>query len=121
MNGNWFGVNILIFRGDISSSVHVYNSKDTFLVKVQHNIALPAEAKYSINFNEQFCLSLHNNGVNKYMFVNGVAIYKFKAENFETNADLLCLATVSRDFSADNMKKNGLYGYVYDLLCAIMC
>ena len=55
------------------------------------------------------------------MFVNGVAIYKFKAENFETNADLLCLANVSRDFSADNMKKNGLYGYVYDLLCAIMC
>ena len=45
---------------------------------------LTAEKEYTINFTErhkQFCLSLHYNGVNSYLFVNGVAICKFKAKN----------------------------------------
>ena len=36
---------------------------------------------YSINFtntNEKFCLSLHYNGANSNLFVNGTKIYKFK-------------------------------------------
>ena len=42
-----------------------------------------------MNFNEQqkkFCLSLHYNGVNSYILVNGVEIYKFNAKDSETNA-----------------------------------
>ena len=38
---------------------------------------------YSINFtvtNKNFCLSLHDNGANSYLFVNGTEIYKFKAK-----------------------------------------
>ena len=37
---------------------------------------------YSINFtvtNKTFCLSLHYNGANSYLFVNGTEICKFKA------------------------------------------
>ena len=49
-----------------------------------------------------------------YVFVHGVEINKFKANDSETNAALLCLGKVSRFFSVDNMKKIGLYGYVYD-------
>ena len=45
--------------------------------------------------------------------VNGVEIYKSEAKSPEINAALLCLGNVSKDFSVDNMKKNGLYGYVY--------
>ena len=30
------------------------------------------------------------------------------------NSYLLCLGNVLKDFLADNMKKTGLYGYVYD-------
>ena len=36
--------------------------------------SLPAEKMYSINFtkvNTKFCLSLHYNGANSYLFVNG--------------------------------------------------
>ena len=42
---------------------------------------------YSINFTEnikKICLSLHYNGANSYLFVNGTKIYKFKQKNSET-------------------------------------
>ena len=72
---------------------------------------MTAEAD-SINFSEQQkkpCSNLHYNDVNSYLFVNGVEIYKFKTKNSEINAAPLCLGNVSKDFSADNMKKCGLY------------
>ena len=78
-----------------------------------------AKKEYSINFTEQqknFRLSLHYNGVNSYMFVYGVEIYKFKAKDSEKNVAPLGLVNVSKDFSVDNMKKTGLCGYVYDFL-----
>ena len=59
-------------------------------------------------------MSLHYNEANGYIFVNGLEIYKFKAKNSEINAAPLCLGNVSKDFSVDNMKKTGLYGYIYD-------
>ena len=63
--------------------------------------------KYSINFSEQhknFYLGLNYNGVNNYVFVNGVEIYKFKAKNSEINSAMLCLGNDSKNFSADNLK-----------------
>ena len=62
----------------------------------------------------KFCLSLHYNGANSYLFVNGVGIIKFKAKDSEIIPDVLCLGNVSKDFSADNIKKTRLYGTVYD-------
>ena len=41
-------------------------------------------------------------------------IIKFKVKDSEIVAIPLCLENISRDFSADNMKKTGLNGYVYD-------
>ena len=79
---------------------------------------LIAEKEYSINFTEQgkkCYLNLHYNGVNSYIFVNGVEKYKFKGKDSETNAAPLCLGSVSKDFSIDNIKRTGLYGYVYDI------
>ena len=64
---------------------------------------------YSINFTvtkRKFCLSLHYNGANSYLFVNGTEIYKFKAKDSEIVATPLCLENVSKDWSIDNMKKN---------------
>ena len=49
---------------------------------------------YSINFTvtkKKFCLSLHYNGANSYLFVNGTEIYKFKAKDSEIVAIPLCL------------------------------
>ena len=72
---------------------------------------------YSINFTEKnktFCLSLHYKRGNSYLFVNGKEIIKFKAKDSEIVATPLCLGNISKDWSADNMKKTGLNGYVYE-------
>ena len=72
---------------------------------------------HTINFtenNKKFSLSLHYNGANSYLFVNSTEIIKFKAKNSEIVTTLLCLGTISKNFSVDNMKKSGLNGYVYD-------
>ena len=62
---------------------------------------MTAGKEYSISFTQQvnkFCLSLHYNGVNSNLFVNGVEVYKFKAKDSEINTSPLCLGNVSRDF-----------------------
>ena len=72
---------------------------------------------YSINFTKidtKFCLSLHYNGDNSYLFVNGTEIIKFKAKDSEIKQYSLCLGYISKDWSNDNMKKIGLKCYIYD-------
>ena len=67
---------------------------------------------YSINFTvtkKKFCLNLQYNGGNSYLFVNGIEICKFKAKDSAIVASPLCLGNVSKDWSADNMKKNWIY------------
>ena len=44
--------------------------------------------------NIKFCLSLHYNWTNSYLFVNGKKIIKFKAEDSETVATSLCLGNI---------------------------
>ena len=75
------------------------------------------QKKNSNNFtenNEKFCLSLHCNGANSYLFVKGIEIIKFKAKDSEIKAVPLCLGNVSKGFSVDNKKKTGLNACVYD-------
>ena len=72
---------------------------------------------YSISFTvtkKKFCLNLHYNGANSYLFVNRTEIYKFKAKNSEIVLSPLCLKNISKDWSVDNMKKPGFNEYVYD-------
>ena len=59
-------------------------------------------------------MSLHYNGANSYLFVNGTEVYKFKAKDSAVVASSSCLGNISKDWSTDNMKKTGLTGYVYD-------
>ena len=66
---------------------------------------------YSINLTvtkKKFCLSLHFNAANSYLFVNGTQIIMFKAKDSEIEASPLCLGNISKDWSTDNMKKKGL-------------
>ena len=46
--------------------------------------------------------------------MNSTEIYKFKAKDSEIVAAPLCLGNISKDLSADNMKKTGFNGHVYD-------
>ena len=74
-----------------------------------NGITIYAEKLYKINLtekNKKFCLSLHYDGANSYLFVNGTEIHKFRAKDSDI---------VAKDFSVDNIKKKtGLNGYVYD-------
>ena len=106
----------------MNSSSHIDNKKKDILILgkgptqgLEHN--LTAEKMYSINFTvtkKKFCLSLHYNGANSYLFVNGTEIYKFKAKDPEIVLSPLYLGNISKDWSLDNMKKTGFTGYVYD-------
>ena len=78
---------------------------------------------YSISFTltkKKFCLKLHYNGANSYLFVNGTEIYKFKAKESEIVATLLCLGNISKDCSADNMKKLNFMGMFMILMLIMM-
>ena len=53
---------------------------------------------YSPDFsakNKIFCLSLHYNGDDSYLFVNGKEVTKFKAKNSEIKANQLPLGSIS--------------------------
>ena len=58
-------------------------------------------------------LSLHYNGDNSYLFVNGTEICKLKAKDSAIVATPLCLGNISKNISVDNMKRTGLYGTIY--------
>ena len=66
------------------------------------------EAKYSINFTAsktKFCLSLPCNGRNSFLYVDGVKVYQFKVKDSEIKPYCLCLGSISKDFTVDNIKK----------------
>ena len=76
----------------MSSSIHANNRTKNILVLGKGfmqglgNTTIYAKKLYSINFtktNTKFCLSLHYNGANSYLFVNGAKIYKFEAKDSE--------------------------------------
>ena len=103
----------------MSSSVHIDNKKKDILIlgfgptQELDDTTLTAEAQYSINFsrsNRKFCLSLHYNGSNSFLFVNATKIYQFKVKDSEIKKYPLCLGNVSGDFSANDTKKTGING-----------
>ena len=73
----------------MSSSTKVNNRKKKILILcrgptqgLEHTLS--AEKMYSISFtenNKKLCLSLHYNGTNCYLLVNGIEIYKFKPKD----------------------------------------
>ena len=77
---------------------------------------LTAEAQcFNIQLsNRKFCLSLHYNGSNSFLFVNITKIYQFKAKGSELKKYPLQLGNISGDVSASNIKKTGLHGCLYD-------
>ena len=108
------GINAKVFGVDMSSSVHATNREKSLLIlgksltQVLEDTTIYAEKMYSVNFTatrKKFCLRLHYNGDNSYLFVNGKKIIKFKAKDSEIVANPLCLGNISEDFCSANMKK----------------
>ena len=84
-----YGVNTIIFGTDLSSCRHANNKTNNILVLGKDFIqringtTIYTEQMYSTNFTvtgKTFCLSLHYNGGNSYLFVNNKQIFKFKTK-----------------------------------------
>ena len=82
----------------MSSSTHANNKQNIsvlgkdFIHGIDHT-TIYAEKLYSINFDEtntKFCLSLHYNGSNSYLFVNDTEIHKFKTKVSEVIVAPIC-------------------------------
>ena len=76
----------------MNSSVHIDNKGKDILILGKGPIqglgeqSLAAEKMYSVNCTDiggKYCLSLHYNGANSYLFANGVEIIKFKTKDSE--------------------------------------
>ena len=116
-----FGQNVLIFGLNMSFSTHIDNNKKDILVlgkRLTQGLENTLTAEKCIQLiwqkKNKFCLSLHYNGADSYLLVNGTEIYKFKAKDSEIVASLLCIGNISKDWLIDNMKRTGFNGYVYD-------
>ena len=77
------------------------------------------DGNFSVNFTKpktKFCLSVHYNGVNSSIFVNGKKAYKFEAQiglPINTPPDNLYLGSISL-FNDNKIKDVGLNGGVYE-------
>ena len=69
---------------------------------------------------KKICLSLHCNGDNSYLFVNGKEIHKFKAKDSEIVPYPLCLGGLYKDFEVGYMRASGLIGYVLTLVLILV-
>ena len=114
---------VLIFGVHENSVIHSNNKANSIFIMgdvfVQdiNDTTLCAEKKYSQNFtavNKKFVLSLHYNGDNSYLFVNGKQGLKFKAKDDQIVKEILCLGKISDDWTAANAQKTGLWGEIYD-------
>ena len=117
------GKNVIIFGADLGYFRHATNKTQPVLVlghgliEKINDTTIYAEKMYSPNFtvdNKIFCLSLHYNGDNSYLFVNGKEVTKFKAKNSELIKYSMCLGGLSKDYNKNSRKDTGLYGNIYD-------
>ena len=122
--GNDYARNITIFGVDASLLSHADNLENNFLVPGEGNtfgingsFGAP-EKKFDINFskaNAKFCLSLHYNVDNRYLFVKGKELLKFKADNENVNFPTqFCLGNISNRFSATEFREVSLNENVHD-------
>ena len=78
-----------------------------------------AEKIYSQNFTQpskKFVLSLHYNGNDSYLFVNGKQELKFKAKTDQLVKEELCIGNLSDQWTTSESEKTGLYGNIYDFI-----
>ena len=119
------GRNVVIFGVHESSVVHtnnktnnIYVMGDGFLQGIA-GATLYAEKICKANFSavkKTLVLSLHYNGDNSYLFVNGTQELKFKAKDDQTFKEKLCVGNISDDWLTTNSEKTGLYEKAYDFV-----
>ena len=117
--------NALIFGADMSFSVHKTNrANDIYLMGTGptqgiHDTTIYAEKNFYRNFTDpskKIVLSLHYNGDNSYLFVNGRQELKCKAKDDQIISEKLCLGNLSDQWTTSESEKTGLYGNIYDFV-----
>ena len=107
----------------MSFSIHSTNKANNICVLgkefVQgiNDTTIYAEKMYKTNFKQadkKFVLSLHYNGDNSYLFVNGAQELKFKAKDDQILKEKLYAGNLSDDWLTTNSEETGLYGKIYD-------
>ena len=111
--------NVLIFGEDMSFSVHKTNRANhiyvmgTGLTQGIHDTTLYAEKNFYRNFTDpgkRFVLSLHYNGDDSYLFVNGRQELKFKCKTDQLVKEKLCIGNLSDQWTTSESEKTRLYG-----------
>ena len=83
------------------------------------NAEKDTEKVYYRNFTDpgkKFALSLHYNGNNSYLYVNGYEELKFKAKTDQLVQEKLCLGNLSDQWTTSESEKTGLHGKIYDFV-----
>ena len=119
------GRNVLIFGEDMSLSVQATNRANNIylmgegLTQGIHDTTLYVEKNYYRNFTDpgkKFELSLHYNGDDSYLFVNGRQELRFKAKTDQLVKEKLCIGNLSDQWTASESEKTRLYENIYDFL-----
>ena len=91
----------------------------TGLTQGIHDTTLYAEKSFYRNFTDsgkKFMLSLHYNGDDSYLFVNGRQELKFKCKTDQLVKEKLCIGNLSDQWTMSESEKTGLYGNIYDFV-----
>ena len=108
--------NVLIFGADRGFSVHATNRVNNIylmgagLTQGINDTTIYAEKKFYRNFTDfdkKCMLSLHYNGDDSYLFVNGRQELKFKAKTDQLVNEKLCIGNLSDQWIRANQKKLG--------------
>ena len=109
------GRNILIFGADMSFSAHATNRANHIylmgdgLTQGINDTTLYVEKNYWRNFTDsgkKSVLSLHYNGDDSYLFVNGREELKFKCKTDQLVKEKLCIGNLSDQWTASESEKN---------------
>ena len=117
--------NVLIFGAEMSFSVHATNTANhiylmgTGLTQGINDTTIYAEKNFYRNFTDfgkKIMLSLHYNGDDSYLFVNGRQELKFKAKTDQSVKEKLCIRNLSDQWTTSESEKTALYGKIYDFV-----
>ena len=89
------------------------------IVQGINDTTLYAEKIYSQNFTQsgkKFILSLHYNGDDSYLFVNGKQELKFKCKTESLVKEKLSIGNLSDKWTTSESEKTRLYGNIYDFV-----
>ena len=97
---------------------NIYVMGKDYIQKI-NDTTIYAEKMFYRNFTDpghKFILSLHYNGDNSHLFVNGREELKFKTKTNQIINTNLCLGNLSNNSTRNEYPKTSLYGNIYDFV-----